>query len=57
MAKNPDTTPQPAVLPPAVNELIDARWPVQGDPWQQRQATEAREAFRAELTITLNKEP
>lgn len=48
-----DTTPQPAALPPAVNALIDTRWPSFGDAWQQRQASEQREAFKAELTIIL----
>ena len=54
MPKEPvETAPQPATLPPAVNALIDARWPAGGDAWQQRQASEAREAFKAELTIIL----
>lgn len=44
-----EVTPQPAALPPAVNALIDARWPSGGDAWQQQQAARAREAFKLEL--------
>lgn len=48
-----DTTPQPAAIPPAVDALIDARWPSFGDAWQQQQSARDREAFRAELTTIL----
>lgn len=59
MAKNEpsiDAVEQAPQLPPRVSALIDARWPVHGDAWQQRQSTEAREAFKTELT-TIVKEP
>lgn len=58
MAKEPsiDAVEQSPQLPPRVSALIDARWPVHGDAWQQRQATDAREAFKTELT-TILKEP
>lgn len=54
MPKDPvETAPQPPALPPAVDALIDARWPSFGDAWQQQQSARDREAFRAELTIIL----
>lgn len=59
MAKNEhsiDAAEQAPQLPARVSALIDARWPVHGDAWQQRQSTEAREAFKTELT-TIVKEP
>lgn len=48
-----DTTPQPAALPPAVDALIDARWPSFGDAWQQQAAFRAREAFKSALATIL----
>jgi hypothetical protein len=54
MAKNEQPTePQAPQLPAAVAQLIDARWPVQGDPWQQQRSADAREAFKTELTTIL----
>lgn len=54
MPKEPvETAPHHAGLPPAVDALIDARWPSFGDAWQQQQSARDREAFRAELTTIL----
>jgi len=40
-------------LRPDIDALVDQRWPVAGDPWQQSAALVARQAFKRELTIIL----
>lgn len=40
-------------LRPDIDALVDQHWPVSGDPWRQSEALVARQAFKRELTITL----
>lgn len=40
-------------LRPDIDALVDQQWPVSGDPWRQREALVARQAFKRELTIIL----